>query len=172
MSGLSASIFDMIGAKSVVAGSKKIGSSNTLIPAASNAAKYVATEGLPSESSWAQMTAVYRTYLDLSELLPPRVYSIVLAFFGLGGDSIMSIQLSTAAKAAGLVLTPKDIFERLMNLAAPAPEAVVRIERQGRRAEVRWGDHGDARIAIESGAIDPARRAELLDLLTGFLDRS
>jgi MFS family permease len=31
-----------------------------------------------------QMTAVYRTYLDLSELLPPLVYSIVLIFFGLG----------------------------------------------------------------------------------------
>ncbi len=32
-----------------------------------------------------QMTAVYRTYLDLSELLPPLVYSVVLVFFGLGG---------------------------------------------------------------------------------------
>ncbi len=32
-----------------------------------------------------QMTAVYRTYLDLSELLPPLAYSIVLAFVGLGG---------------------------------------------------------------------------------------
>ncbi|MFI0848181.1 MFS transporter [Mesorhizobium sp. IMUNJ 23232] len=31
-----------------------------------------------------QMTAVYRTYLDFSELLPPLVYSIVLAFGGLG----------------------------------------------------------------------------------------
>ncbi len=31
-----------------------------------------------------QMSAVYRTYLDLSELLPPLVYSIVLAFAGLG----------------------------------------------------------------------------------------
>jgi len=31
-----------------------------------------------------QMTAVYRTYLDLSDLLPPLIYSIVLAFFGLG----------------------------------------------------------------------------------------
>ncbi len=30
------------------------------------------------------MTAVYRTYLDLSDLLPPLVYSIVLVFFGLG----------------------------------------------------------------------------------------
>jgi MFS family permease len=32
----------------------------------------------------AEMTAVYRTYLDLSDLLPPLVYAIVLAFFGLG----------------------------------------------------------------------------------------
>jgi MFS family permease len=31
-----------------------------------------------------QMTAVYRTYLDLSDLLPPLVYSIVLIFFDLG----------------------------------------------------------------------------------------
>ena len=30
------------------------------------------------------MSAVYRTYLDLSELIPPLVYSVVLAFFGLG----------------------------------------------------------------------------------------
>ncbi len=32
----------------------------------------------------AQMAAVYRTYLDFSELTPPLVYSVVLAFFGLG----------------------------------------------------------------------------------------
>jgi predicted MFS family arabinose efflux permease len=32
-----------------------------------------------------QMTAVYRTYIDLSELTPPLVYSVVLAFTGLGG---------------------------------------------------------------------------------------
>ncbi len=32
-----------------------------------------------------QMSAVYRTYLDFSELLPPLAYSIVLAFSGLGG---------------------------------------------------------------------------------------
>ena len=31
-----------------------------------------------------QMSAVYRTYLDLSELIPPLVYSVALAFFGLG----------------------------------------------------------------------------------------
>ena len=32
-----------------------------------------------------QMNAVYRTYLDLSELLPPFVYAIILGFAGLGG---------------------------------------------------------------------------------------
>ena len=32
-----------------------------------------------------QMTAVYRTNLDLSELLPPLVYAIILGFTGLGG---------------------------------------------------------------------------------------
>ena len=32
-----------------------------------------------------QMTAVHRTNLDLSELLPPFIYSIILAFTGLGG---------------------------------------------------------------------------------------
>ncbi|MGC4009600.1 MAG: hypothetical protein QM805_11795 [Pseudomonas sp.] len=30
------------------------------------------------------MAAVYRTYLDFSELTPPLVYSVVLTFFGLG----------------------------------------------------------------------------------------
>jgi MFS family permease len=32
-----------------------------------------------------QMTAVYRTYLDMSELLPPLVYAVILGFTGLGG---------------------------------------------------------------------------------------
>ncbi len=32
-----------------------------------------------------QMTAVYRTYLDMSELLPPLAYAIILGFTGLGG---------------------------------------------------------------------------------------
>jgi MFS family permease len=32
-----------------------------------------------------QMTAVYRTYLDVSDLLPPLIYAIILGFTGLGG---------------------------------------------------------------------------------------
>ncbi len=32
-----------------------------------------------------QMTAVYRSYLDLSELVPPLIYAVILGFTGLGG---------------------------------------------------------------------------------------
>ncbi|MEV5652947.1 amino acid adenylation domain-containing protein [Nocardia sp. NPDC052254] len=34
------------------------------------------------------------------------------SFFGLGGDSILSIQLVSRAKARGVVFTPRDVFER------------------------------------------------------------
>ena len=37
--------------------------------------------------------------------------SVRESFFALGGDSIMSIQLASAARSAGIVLTPRDIFE-------------------------------------------------------------
>jgi MFS family permease len=36
----------------------------------------------------AEMTSIYRTYLDLSDLLPPLVYSVVLGFFGLGATFV------------------------------------------------------------------------------------
>ncbi|WP_420881133.1 amino acid adenylation domain-containing protein, partial [Rhodococcus sp. (in: high G+C Gram-positive bacteria)] len=44
------------------------------------------------------------------------------SFFGLGGDSIMSIQLVSRAKAAGLRFTPRDVFEHrsVAGLAAVA----------------------------------------------------
>lgn len=32
----------------------------------------------------AEMTSVYRTFLDISEITPPLIYSVVLLFFGLG----------------------------------------------------------------------------------------
>jgi MFS family permease len=35
-------------------------------------------------SERAEMTAVYRSYMDFGELLPPLVYGVLLAFFGLG----------------------------------------------------------------------------------------
>jgi len=47
-----------------------------------------------------QMAAVYRTYLDFSELTPPLVYSVVLAFFGLGS---VFATLGFLAAACGIV---------------------------------------------------------------------
>ncbi|WP_455550828.1 amino acid adenylation domain-containing protein [Gordonia humi] len=44
-------------------------------------------------------------------LLGEERVSVTESFFALGGDSIMSIQLSSAAKAAGLHLSPREIFE-------------------------------------------------------------
>jgi MFS family permease len=44
------------------------------------------------------MTAVYRTYLDFSDLLPPLVYGVLLGFFGLGAVFVaMSVLLASAA---------------------------------------------------------------------------
>ena len=48
----------------------------------------------------AQMAAVYRTYLDFSELTPPMVYSVVLAFFGLGS---VFVTLGILAAVCGFV---------------------------------------------------------------------
>ena len=44
------------------------------------------------------------------------------SFFALGGDSIMSIQLVARAKAAGVLISPRDVFERktVAGLAAAA----------------------------------------------------
>ena len=48
----------------------------------------------------AQMAAVYRTYLDFSELTPPKVYSVVLVFFGLGS---VFVTLGILAAVCGFV---------------------------------------------------------------------
>ncbi|MDS1113878.1 amino acid adenylation domain-containing protein [Gordonia westfalica] len=57
-------------------------------------------------------------------LLGDERISVTESFFALGGDSIMSIQLSSAAKAAGIHLSPREIFElktiRAMAAAAAA----------------------------------------------------
>ena len=49
------------------------------------------------------MAAVYRTYLDFSELTPPLVYSVVLAFFGWteGFDEVLKL-MDRFAREAGL----------------------------------------------------------------------
>jgi amino acid adenylation domain-containing protein/non-ribosomal peptide synthase protein (TIGR01720 family)/FkbM family methyltransferase len=45
-------------------------------------------------------------------------------FFGLGGDSIMSIQLVSRARAAGLELSPRDVFQQ------PTPRALAAVARK------------------------------------------
>ncbi|MDJ0396117.1 amino acid adenylation domain-containing protein [Rhodococcus sp. G-MC3] len=51
------------------------------------------------------------------------------SFFGLGGDSIMSIQLVARASSAGLAITPRDVFERktVAGLAEVAAAAADRL---------------------------------------------
>ncbi|MFE3293293.1 amino acid adenylation domain-containing protein, partial [Rhodococcus sp. NPDC059234] len=47
-----------------------------------------------------------------AEILGVEAVGVDDSFFGLGGDSIMSIQLVSRAKAAGVTFTPRDVFER------------------------------------------------------------
>ncbi|HEX6640691.1 MAG TPA: amino acid adenylation domain-containing protein, partial [Thermoanaerobaculia bacterium] len=54
-------------------------------------------------------------------------------FFSLGGDSIMSIQLVSRARRAGLELTPRDVFQ---NPTVEALAAVARVPEQA--AVARW----------------------------------
>ena len=62
-------------------------------------------------------------------------------FFDLGGDSIMSIQLVSRAGKAGLVLTPRDVFEHqtVAELAAVAGRCRGRGRRASRPARARAG---------------------------------
>lgn len=56
-----------------------------------------------------QMAAVYRTYLDFSELTPPLVYSIVLAFFGLGSVFVTLGLLMAGCAAVSWRYVPKSM---------------------------------------------------------------
>ncbi|NLU65661.1 hypothetical protein HCA61_25895, partial [Rhodococcus sp. HNM0563] len=47
-----------------------------------------------------------------AEVLHLEKVSVDESFFALGGDSIVSIQLVSRAKARGVVFTPRDVFER------------------------------------------------------------
>ncbi|MFE6775878.1 amino acid adenylation domain-containing protein [Streptomyces sp. NPDC057702] len=72
-------------------------------------------------------TDTERVLADLvAELLGLAEVGAHDSFFALGGDSISSIQLVSAARRAGLVITPRQVFEHrtvaaLARVAAPAP---------------------------------------------------
>ncbi|MGW2332205.1 amino acid adenylation domain-containing protein, partial [Streptomyces sp. NPDC001700] len=70
-----------------------------------------------------------------AEVLGVAEVSIDDAFFDLGGDSIMSIQLVSRARRAGLVISPKDVFERKTVVAL----AEVATERSGGTAREEAG---------------------------------
>jgi len=86
--------------------------------------------------------------------------SVTDSFFALGGDSIMSIQLASAAKSAGLPLTPRDIFEhktvRAMAQAALDGSAAVPA-----LAEPEGGGVGDCVLPpIVSWMVDTTERPD------------
>ncbi|WFR73334.1 phosphopantetheine-binding protein [Prescottella defluvii] len=51
------------------------------------------------------------------------------SFFGLGGDSIMSIQLVSRARTAGVTITPRDVFER--RTVARLADVAARVDGRG-----------------------------------------
>ncbi|MEW2580014.1 amino acid adenylation domain-containing protein [Streptomyces syringium] len=77
-----------------------------------------APEPTPAVSREQQVARVF------SEVLRRPEVPVDASFFDLGGDSIMSIQLVSRLRQAGLVLTPQDIFEykTVRALAAAARE--------------------------------------------------
>ncbi|WP_323136536.1 non-ribosomal peptide synthetase [Streptomyces anulatus] len=85
-----------------------------------------------AEESAAPRTALEETLAGLfAEVLGRESVGLDDSFFGLGGDSIVSIQLVARARRLGLALSPKDVFELktvaalagAMAEAAPAPSA-------------------------------------------------
>ncbi|WP_327099555.1 amino acid adenylation domain-containing protein [Nocardia vinacea] len=64
------------------------------------------------------------------------------SFFAAGGDSILSIQLVSRARAAGIVFTPQDVFEQ-RTVAGLARVAVVGSEPTPRLAELPGGGVGE-----------------------------
>ncbi|MGW0776400.1 amino acid adenylation domain-containing protein, partial [Streptomyces sp. NPDC002835] len=68
------------------------------------------------------------------------------SFFDLGGDSIMSIQLVTRARAAGLVFTPKDVFTHRTAAALAAAAEHVGQEAADGAGEARVAATGPVRL--------------------------
>nr|WP_231496681.1 non-ribosomal peptide synthetase [Rhodococcus sp. UNC363MFTsu5.1] len=79
-----------------------------------------------------------------AEVLGVDRVSVVDSFFALGGDSIVSIQLVTRAKAAGVLIRARDVFER-KTVAGLAQVATLTSESGGAvvLAELEGGGVGD-----------------------------
>ncbi|MFC7446984.1 amino acid adenylation domain-containing protein, partial [Rhodococcus daqingensis] len=79
-----------------------------------------------------------------AEVLGVERVSVTDSFFALGGDSIVSIQLVTRAKAAGVVIKARDVFER-KTVAGLAQVATLTSESGGATvlAELEGGGVGE-----------------------------
>ncbi|MFN7945817.1 MAG: amino acid adenylation domain-containing protein [Blastocatellia bacterium] len=79
----------------------------------------LAAEALPRTATEQKLAEIWQQVLGLRQI------SVNDSFFALGGDSILSIQVIARARAAGLHLTPKQLFEHptISALAAVAGAA-------------------------------------------------
>ncbi|MEZ7154950.1 non-ribosomal peptide synthase/polyketide synthase [Streptomyces sp. MAD19A] len=102
-----------------------------------------------------------------SEVLGVPGVGVDDSFFDLGGDSIMSIQLVSAARRAGLKISPRDVFERKtvaeLAMAATGTEGIVQ-EKPG-------ADAGDVpltpimhQLAERGGPLDEFNQSTLLQV--------
>jgi amino acid adenylation domain-containing protein/non-ribosomal peptide synthase protein (TIGR01720 family) len=110
-------------------------------------------------------TATERTLAGLfAEVLRLPSVGVADSFFELGGDSIVAIQLVSKARAAGVTLTPRDVFRHrtVAALAAAAGAAPVRAADDGTGAVpttpiIRW-------LSQVDGPTDSYHQSVLLDL--------
>ncbi|MFI1919863.1 amino acid adenylation domain-containing protein [Nocardia sp. NPDC020380] len=80
-----------------------------------------------------QGAAEARLHQVFAEVLGHHGFGVDDGFFAIGGDSILAIQLSDRARAAGLAITPRDVFvkqsiralARTVDTPAPAARATV-----------------------------------------------
>ncbi|GAA3808759.1 non-ribosomal peptide synthetase [Amycolatopsis tucumanensis] len=98
------------------------------------------------------------------------------SFFALGGDSIVSVQLVSRARKAGLNITPRQVFEQRTpaGLAAVAGAAVTEADDGTGRIEptpiMRWSERGLAQ-AMLLVAPDGLTRDGLVRVVQAILDR-
>nr|WP_328799373.1 non-ribosomal peptide synthetase [Rhodococcus sp. T7] len=114
------------------------------------------------------LAALFREALGVDDL------GVNDSFFALGGDSIVSIQLVSRAKAAGIVFTPRDVFER-KSIAALAEVATAASADRLALAELAGGGVGNVELTPvvrslfdRSGSVGRYSQSVLLTLPTGI----
>ncbi|WP_181721723.1 non-ribosomal peptide synthetase [Nocardia gipuzkoensis] len=114
-------------------------------------------------SAQAPRTPAERAIADVfAEVLGVDRAGVDDSFFALGGDSITSIQLASRARAKGLHLTPRDVFEhRTVAAIAAAARATAADAGRPQRLELP----GDCRIDDSGGDVTSALSVALQPVL-------